>query len=424
MTGGGLAAYPRAMRSTALEARSVRWFFATLALAAFAGCAPIEGAEGTDEEPEATEEQSTEQAVVWEYLGPAGVTRARSGETLALGDTNVRLPDDALTGESLQRSAFSAQLVPLRSPAAWMTEDGPVRSSRATTVRVVLDRIESLRPGLVAANTLSLLGDPERVTLVEGDRVEINVWAGNYTGAGDAVILGVSLGGRAVGDVLSDVRVGPATGGGAVRTTINPGVVKRGAYFAQRLGAGQHGGFALSGTVRRPPSGAAWALDLQAVAAFSGQTLTRDMPVSVERAVSVYQAQGLAARTHQQGQFYGWYEGEAVATAGQNLSVAAPGSWGYHGTSYESASAEAREAAYWVPLRVRLRAGASAPRSFEVVTATGQWVDPNAVDVQARAPGRPFARVAAGTSTRFVDGMDLQVTFLGTSATELGLRFR
>lgn len=343
---------------------------------------------------------------------------------ISLAEENVRTPDFTCTGSTLFRSNFKGEVVPLRSGSVSMeNSSSPRRSAAPTQVRVVLDKIESLQPGFLRESTITRLGPIERVTLIEGDTLSIYVWNGNYTGLSTPIITGVSLSGLLLEDLLQNITLKPAAGGGAVRTVLGAKPIKKNSYyFGQRLAKEQMGGFVLSGTVRKPVAGNSWNVDLQEVAALSNQTLTSEISFDIEAAMKIYQSRQSKATVHQQGQFYGAYLGQAALSVGQTVIVAAPGSWAYHGDCWQGQTEpNAKQAAYWVPLKVQLSEGEKAPRSFVVATSTGQWTDPNALTIVAVYPDKTTVAVKPGVSTPFKSGMQLITTFLGTSATAIGI---
>ncbi len=346
---------------------------------------------------------------------------------LPLGTDKVRIPNPDRTGASLYRSAFDSDLVPLSSPRIRFSASQPERDPTPTVVRVCLDKLESLRPGFVTSRTLTRLAEPEVVTLVEGDILEIRTWAGNYTDAGQ-IIQGIELGGLAPETLLDNIVVEAATGGGAVTTFISPLVQKRTAWFGQRLDNGKHGGFLLRGTVRPPPDSAFWVVPVSAVVALSNQALDAERTIDLEQARGIYESLGINASFHQQGQYYGDYVGRVALAKGEARTIAAPGSWAYHGSDYlGNADPWEKQAAYWVTLRITLdplsaadiAAGKTSPTTL-LTTASSNYGDPRAVSIRTIA-GNTTTFHDPGETIPWTSSMTILITFLGTSETMLEL---
>jgi len=346
--------------------------------------------------------------------------------TIPLPSTNVRIPDHRMTGSSLNRSQFNGNLVPLVSEVISYGLAGPQRTSQPTNVSVILDKIESIQNGLIQDNMVSLLGTPERVILVKDDKLSIYVWAGNYISSQTSVILGVRFYRDSaeidLSELLCNITLSPASGGGAVKTVPFKNPVKKcNVYFGQRLSRNCHGGFILEGTVLAPLSGVEYhEVEIQAVAAFSGQELRDEKSVTYEFAAAIYKSNNSEARLHQQGQFYGDYKGSAVLESGRAVVIAAPGSWGYHGDSWQGMNdPDQKQAAYWVPLNILLTAGAAPPANIKISAESGKFVDPSALSITAKYPDGKTKNIKTGVAFPFAPEMELTITFLGTSATSL-----
>lgn len=347
------------------------------------------------------------------------------GNKITLASSNVRTPDYRDTGSSLYRTSLHGNLVPLVSQSIEFAQSGIRRSDQPTRVSIVLDKIESIQNGLLENNSLSLLGFPERVTLVAGDLLSVYAWAGNYTTSQTPVILGVMFSGVDVKALLCSMTLGPALGGGAVNIVpYKKPVNKRNALFCQRLDRGRHGGFLLEGTVLEPPSGqSSWEVEVRAVAAFSGHELKQELPITYDVAKQAYDSNHSNAALHQQGQFYGDYGGSVAIDAGSSIVVAAPGSWGYHGSGWQGLqNPDLKQAAYWIPLRISLQGGRKPPNNLKIIPETGRFVDPRALEIVAEYPDGKVKGVRTDTSFPFVNEMRVNVTFLGTSATSLAIR--
>lgn len=341
---------------------------------------------------------------------------------IPLGQENVRTPNYNKTGDSLYRSNFNSYLVPLTAPNLTFIGEEGCRTESPTEVRIVLDKIEAIVEGMVQDNKVTFLGFPERVTLLPGDRLTIITWNGNYTGSITPIITGFSLGGILIEELLENIEVFPARGSGAVSSVVaNAPVYKGYGYFSQRLSNNQHGGAILTGSVKNNRTGL-WVIEVQEVVAFSNQILSDSITIDYQTAISMYQALGRNPTLHQQGQYYGDYIGEISLGASSRVTIAAPGSWAYHGTDFlGNIDPDYKQAAYWVPIHVILHNTNPQPTTFSIITSSGNYADPNAVELLAEYPNGSSQMLFPYQSYPLPNDITLHITFLGGSATALAI---
>lgn len=116
---------------------------------------------------------------------------------------------------------------------------------------------------------------------------------------------------------------------------------------------------------------------------------------------------------HQQFQCYGDFSQSITVNDGDTLTVAAPGSWTYHGHAFEDEEVDAKRATYWVPIHLTLNQGARVPQRISVRP------DPSNPFIRVHANGRSFrlSRTQPEAILKYSDNLKLTVEFLGGTST-------
>ncbi len=383
--------------------------------------------------------------------GPTGLGGLFSADTVARGGSAprsackvaaapillpsgpVHLPDSSTVSNGALRSNFKNKdgsptpVVPLTSTGL---TDPSHRTGQPTEVRVLFDKVETLKPGLIPPGRIALLADPERLSLVPGDRVTLTAWNQNSTGAD--VSQGFRFGGATAVNPLTLFEPGaqlvrvPAVPGAKpvpLEQCVDP---KTGLVMAPPLPSPRTGGWQLVGTVRQ---GAPTTLDVQAIAVAERDLKRTPRGVSsdaTQDSIPLGDPRLKGEYLHQQVQTYGNYSGSWTATADTRITIAAPGSWAYEGSGYQGLKdPRAKQAAFYVPIDVRLDSGDPRPSAFQVTTMGGTGNDPNAVRLSYFNPENPseVILVRPGEAVTFRPGWVLRTEFLGGAATVLAVDF-
>lgn len=338
------------------------------------------------------------------------------------------------------------------------------RTSKPTTVRVMLERFERLAPDFLGAGKVSVFGDPEKVTLVPGDRLEVYTW--NTNDSGKEAIIGFRSS-AAIHGLLSDIKADLQKGAEQKGDQGRHGVANGDRdYFGCALKDGSQGGFVLSGTVTGV-GGAKQEVTFHQIARLAAELgkAGKDRSYEQNAVNEAVEADDMGKKQavkpgqtphyagfNEQGQFYGDYTGASGLALGKAICIAAPGSTAYgqknrgrDQSDPTSASAGNRMAAFWVPIHVTLKPGADVKKvkifpylaqppgegcvTVKVRTAGGKVLfDGNLLEI---AKGEALQRRAQLTPGRFLREVSLanhpdeelivDATFEGSSSTGLFL---
>ncbi len=318
----------------------------------------------------------------------------------------LRLPTEDCRLPQLTRGSEVVEL----KPTALRPEG--LRLSRATVVRVVLNKLETLDNTYLSSQGTFILGRPEQVLLVPGDRFEVRSWHQNNCTFATLVGFRCDI---PFSSFLEDRKLelseGNHYGAESVDISGDGGRLLWGAKIASKE---KIGGVKLTGRVKPgmgPLTVKVWGI-AKAVTGGSGYTEVG------------WQDPGPHIRRHQQCQSYGDYEGQIEAVAGRTFKIAAPGSPGYLGGS--TSDFDKKRACYWTPLRLRLHASGAVPR--KVIVSPGDSKEPfslvqfgTAKAVRLWIRNREPAPVQV--SADFQQGMEVSVVYVGGAATASNLRF-
>lgn len=321
---------------------------------------------------------------------------------------------------------------------------GPVgareRTSEPTTVYVTLNRAESLYPEMIEDGKLSHLGEPEQVTLQPGDTVRVFVWNDNKSGEG--VTTGVRLAdGRRLDEVFTDIDVQQENG--SWRAPLSPSgqpIVDGTGLFGVELAPAQYGGYTVEMTVRDDVEPGT-VVGLQHMAARAGNY--SDYPGGVHDVDQALADQAWErafvdgrttdpVSTHEQSTAYGGFHGTLTLDQPRQL-LAAPGSTAYDGwlnpaTTAPEVLAEARQAAYNVPIRLDVESDGPGDVSLRTFADWGSQagnIDAYVMRDGERIPLPPSPMGQDDVQwVQLQPGDELFVTFGGSSATAAFLDVR
>ncbi len=311
--------------------------------------------------------------------------------TLALPTKDCRIP---LYSDHEHSRAIALENVSFKDGAS------PARTAVSTVVRALFDKIENIRDSFVESGIVTRLGNPEVLTLVPGDQVRLYIWSGNK--AAVPVETGIAFD-QPIQNFLRDISMASAEGGSFGTAPIRRvgSLMAFGTEFKARTSGdyGGVGGCILSGTATRSTTVKCWGVVRPA-----GQNGGQFADLGIENVNDNF---------HQQFQCYGDFMQSVKVKAGDIMTVAAPGSWTYHGTAFPDQDVDAKRATYWVPIHLTLNKGTTSPKRVTVRP------DQNNPFMRIQVDGRSIrlSRSQPEAILKYSDKMTITLEFLGGTST-------
>jgi len=250
------------------------------------------------------------------------------------------------------------------------------------------------------------LGKPEDLTLVPGDQVRLHIWSGNK--ATIPVETGITFD-QPIQSFLNDIAMASAEGASFGTTSIRRigSLMAFGTEFKARTSGvyGGVGGCILSGIATKATTVRCWG-----AVRLAGQSGGHFSDLEIDE---------VSDNLHQQFQCYGDFFQSATVNLGDSLTVAAPGSWTYHGTAFEHQNVDAKRAAFWVPIHLTLNSGDASPKRITVRP------DPANPFLRASVSGASFrlSRSQPEAILSYSDNIKLTLEFLGGTSTVATIDF-